>query len=205
MDVLSPASGGVLRRARTLPLRCALAAVLLAAAPGLGGPDADGSEGSEQRRATAIRVALIFRFADHVEWPEEAFAGPETRMRFCAVGEDTLDRGLEVLAGRHCKSREVEVVHFPSVRELTFCHVLYVSPSERPRQRQLLDALATSPVLTVGDTKDFAESGGMLELVEKVNGLAFEVNPGAAKAAGLVVEPSLIRLAERTVETKSPR
>ena len=48
----------------------------------------------------------------------------------------------------------------PSREQLTGCHLLFVSVSERDRVPLILERLERASVMTVSDVEDFAASGG---------------------------------------------
>jgi hypothetical protein len=80
-----------------------------------------------------------------------------------------------------------------------------VSSSRSFRLNQVLSALGTAAVLTIGEAADFAESGGVIGFVQKVNTLGFVINPQAATALGLRLEHARVRLADRVLAGKSRR
>ena len=74
-----------------------------------------------------------------------------------------------------------------------------IAASESPRQNQILASVRDAPVLTIGEAKDFAESGGIVEFSPRVNTLSFEINPSAAERAGLELDPRVLKLARKRV------
>ena len=62
---------------------------------------------------------------------------------------------------------------------------------------QILDATRKSPVLTIGESEQFLDAGGMINILFEDTQLRFEVNPDAAERAKLVISSKFLRLAKR--------
>jgi hypothetical protein len=52
------------------------------------------------------------------------------------------------------------------------------------------------PILTVGDTEEFINGGGMVRFVETGRRIRFEINPDAVERVSLRVSSRLLRLAD---------
>ena len=71
--------------------------------------------------------------------------------------------------------------------------------STNPRNEEVTDiikAAGNGPVLTVGDTAGFINSGGMIRFTERGRRIRFEINLAAAERASLRVSSRLLRLAD---------
>ena len=55
---------------------------------------------------------------------------------------------------------------------------------------------ASTPVLTVGDVREFAASGGVLRFFLRDEQMRMEINLQAAEAAGLKISSRLLRIAD---------
>lgn len=143
-----------------------------------------------------IKAAWLLNFARFVNWPTNAFGSPNSPIVMGVAGRDPFGRLLEkVFAGKTVKGRPLVIRHPASDQELQQCHILFISNSERRRLREMLEKLATQPVLTVGETDDFLDQGGILNFVLKEQSIRFEINVQAAKAAGLKLEANLLKIA----------
>ena len=65
-------------------------------------------------------------------------------------------------------------------------------------------ALENSTVLTVSETENFLESGGIINFLIKDRKVGFEVNNTAAKNANLESRSKLLRLAKRVIGANTP-
>ncbi len=170
-----------------------LAALLLACAAGSAASDAEPGTRSEYE----VKAAFLYNFAKFVEWPAEAFEDKNAPIIICVLGGDPFGTDLDrTVQGKTANARGFVVKRSTSVEDVGRCHILFVSSSEQPRLREVLDKVKDSNVLTVGDTEGFAERGGIINLTKEENKIRFEVNVDAAKRAGLKISSKLLDLAK---------
>ncbi len=150
-------------------------------------------------REYEIKVAFLYNFALFVEWPEGAFGASTSPLVFCVLGDDPFGPALDTVEGRTAKGRTIEVRRFDGLDGLDECHILFISSSETERLADVMEFLGSSSVLTVGETEDFAQRGGIINLSITRNRLEFEVNLGAGNRAGLQLSSQLLSLATRIV------
>jgi hypothetical protein len=182
--LMSQLSGPVLAR-RTL---CAAAvALLVPLLPGAAqGPAFDERE---------VKAVFLFNFVQFVEWPETAFAAPDSPVVIGIVGDDPFGAVLDdVVRGELVRGRPLAVVRFRRQDDARGSHILFVSPSESARYERILSALGTQPTLTVGETANFTRRG-MVRFVTERSRVRLEVNVAAVKAAGLTISSNLLRAA----------
>jgi hypothetical protein len=65
--------------------------------------------------------------------------------------------------------------------------------------KQILEGLRGSYALTVGDTKGFAEQGGMINFVLDNDRVQFEVSRKAVEQAGLKISSKLLSVAKLVI------
>lgn len=84
-------------------------------------------------------------------------------------------------------------------QDLSACQVVFVSRSEKKDYNRALDAVRGRMILTVGETPEFLDAGGIVSFSGQENAIQFDVNMGAAKAAQLKISSRLLALARRVV------
>lgn len=142
-----------------------------------------------------VKAVFLFNFAQFVDWPEDAFSGPEAPIVIGVLGIDPFGQLLDdVIKGETVKGRSLVVARFRRVEDLKACHVLFISPSETARYAQILTALDNQPTLTVGETENFT-ARGMVRFLPQQNRVRLEVNVERVKAAGLSISSNLLRAA----------
>jgi hypothetical protein len=144
-----------------------------------------------------LKAAFIYNFMKFVEWPGGGPRSPSS-ITLGVLGRNPFGDALESFRGKLAKGRKVVVMQCRKEEEARQCDILFISESEKPRLDRILSALQSSNVLTVGDQDGFCDAGGMINMVSVHSKIAFDINFGAAKRAGLHISSQLLNLA-RTV------
>jgi len=145
-----------------------------------------------------VKAAFLFNFAKFVEWPADAFKGPEDPIVICVLGQNPFGTALEdVVRGKTVANRTFAVRGVANAQQASNCQIVFVSASERKHFRFLLDGLKGRSILTVGEGEDFTASGGIINFKLKDAQVRIEIDPGAAGRAGLRISSKLLSLAER--------
>lgn len=145
-------------------------------------------------REYKLKAAFIFNFIRFVDWPEQDLPASNGSIRVCVAGKDAYTAALDTINQKSVKGKTIVVSPFNG--SLSGCQVLYVSAPERSRLRPVLEAARSAHVLTVGETEDFARSGGVMNFIAEGNRIRFEVNPQAADRAHLTISSQLLKLAK---------
>lgn len=168
----------------------------LASAAGLpGGPAAAQSPDAGEFE---IKAAFVYNFAKFATWPPTAFAGPQAPLTLCRLGDVPFGDALSALQGKPVGDRRLQVRDV-ALRDAGDCHLLVVGRPLASRVGDVARTLKGHPVLTIGDTDDFARHGGAIGLTLDNSRVRFEVNPRALDGTGITLSSQLLRLA-RIVE-----
>jgi YfiR/HmsC-like len=155
---------------------------------------------SESPTEHQVKAAFLYNFAKFVEWPAEAFAAPNAPLKLCVLGEDPFGSDLtELVHGKVVNGHGVQVLNPQNLQQSINCHILFVSPSEKSKTRQIVESLRDKSVLTVGDTKGFSEQGGMVNFVLENDRVRFEINVTAAERARLKISSKLLNVAKLVI------
>ena len=142
----------------------------------------------------AIKAAFLYNFGKFVEWPQGSFRDAKSPFVICALGEDPLGGALDTIHGKNINGREVVIKRIESIEDGEKCHILFVSASERGNLSQIFRTVKQLSVLTVGDMKGFAGSGGIINFISADNRIGFEINVSAAEKANLKISSKLLKL-----------
>lgn len=157
-----------------------------------------------QPTADQVKAVFLFNFAQFVEWPDSAFAGPGSPLVIGIVGEDPFGSYLdETVRGELARGRPLVVRRFQRVEDIKNCHILFISPSEESRLAVILASLKGRPILLVSDAPGFLRRGGMVGFAFERNRVRVRINPVAAATAGLTISSKLLQAAE-LVTAESP-
>lgn len=177
-----------------------LAAVLLAAvlaAPATPAADPPSAPASE----ADLKVAFLLNFARFVRWPETASTNSEPFI-VGIVDLEPLLAPLAQLERKTVRDRAFRVRHCRGTNDVTGCHILFLNTSEPGPRRAMLAAAAGKPVLTVGESPDFLDEGGIIRFVLRNDRLRLHVSRPAAAKAGLEMSARLLEVAERVVDER---
>jgi hypothetical protein len=154
--------------------------------------------GAERPTDYEVKAAFLYNFARFVRWPEEAANRPAFVV--AVVGEDPFGPVLDrAFAGKTVLGKPVRIHRTRSAPEAASAHIAFVGASERAHLGEVLAALESGRVLTVGDMERFADGGGMVGFQVKDATVRFEVNLGEVQRAGLQMSSQVIRLAVRVL------
>lgn len=149
----------------------------------------------------AVKAAFIHNIAKYVEWPGDAPAG--ARAKLCLLGQDPLDGALAVLQGKPIGNLTWEIVSAAAPAPLNACRVLFIAASESANLPQILASVRGAAVLTVGDTRGYAERGVMVNFYMQEHKVRFEINREAARREKFGISSQLLKLA-RSVRGAEP-
>jgi YfiR/HmsC-like len=176
------------------------AALVLGLALGLLSPSRPAADPGERSREYAVKVALLFKVALFVEWPPPA-GDPRAPFVIGVLGRDPFGPLLEeTMAGEEVDGRPCQVVRSQRLEPLAGYQILFISDSEQGRLASILAGVRGHHVLTVGDSPEFCEKGGMVNLRIREGKVKIELNRTEAEREQLHVNSKLVQLAN-LVET----
>jgi hypothetical protein len=144
------------------------------------------------KREYAIKAAFVYNFLKFIDWP----SGGNRPLVVGVFGSNPFGSALTNLNGKTAKGRTISVRQINGVADAESCDVLFIPASEADRQQQLLQAVRGSSVLTIGERRGFAQSGGVINFVVEDDKVRFEVNPAAAERAKLSIGSEMLKLAK---------
>lgn len=155
-------------------------------------------------REYQIKASLIFNFIHFVDWPpqQEANTTAAQNLRVCIVGPDRFGAAIEKLKNEivHGLVIEVHSIQSPNVEELKLCRVLFIAKSQDVNSALVLSDLADQSILTIGESPDFLDQGGIINLLVENNRVVFDINRLNANRARLGISSKLLRVARHTKE-----
>lgn len=161
---------------------------------------AHGAHAAETPTEAEVMAAFLYKFAHFVEWPDSVLPQGE-RLIVGVLGPDPFGEVLDrTVAGKLVRGRPIAVRRFPAAASpaevaAAGCHILFVSPGFADPGQRLIPRLGNRPTLTVGESSDFATSGGMINFVREANRIRFQINQDASLRAGLQMSSQLLQLA----------
>ena len=147
----------------------------------------------------ALKAAFVFNFTKFVDWPE---AESLSKFSLCTVGSGLTVDALGAFEGKQAFGKPIQVLHAQRGAALRSCQLLFISESGGSANADILNEVRNTTTLTVSDSPNFLDAGGIIALVREGGRLRFEVNLGLAQAKGLKVGAQLLRLAKTVRENR---
>ena len=153
---------------------------------------------AETSREYGIKAAYLYRFTGYVDWASANDSDSDQPFTIGVLGDDVFGEALVELTRQTVDGRPVvlELMQSLSLPTISRCEMLFISSAAERQFGDVLALLGDANVLTVGETKGFAERGGMIELRTQKNKIRFIINAQAAKRAGIKISARLLDLAE---------
>lgn len=180
-------------------------AALYCTPPRLAAQDAVVATEASSRKEFQVRYAYLYSFALMTKWPDETFRSTGDEFVIAVVGETPYRSDLNRVAEtKKIRERNIRIVDVASAGAIPPCQVVYFPELVPPAQREaLVRELRGKPVLTVGEAAGFANSGGVIRFFLEADNVRFELNPTAAAAQQLAVDPRMTKLAKVVGQEKA--
>ena len=156
-------------------------------------PPPDDEKPAEYR----VKAAVLPHFIRYTTWPKSTFKDKKAPYRLLVVGKDPFGKILDQAFHRKTfGGRAVVIERATKVPEKLEAHVVFAGELKAEERAALLALCADLPVLLVGEVDGFAAQGACVNLYLDKKKVRFEINPGAAKRAGLSISSELLKLAK---------
>jgi hypothetical protein len=149
----------------------------------------------EVSKEAEVKAEFLERFTRFVDWPPSAFSGNNAPFVVCLMGAHPFgDYVDKMVRDRMIKDRPTLLRRPTEAVETLGCHLLFVSSSEDKRLAKVLAQTENKPILTVSDTRGFADRGVLINFYRDDKKVRFEINATAVKRSGLKFSSKLLKL-----------
>jgi hypothetical protein len=148
-----------------------------------------------------VKAAFLYNFIKFVEWPQKSNDTPIV-IGVLADDDPFFDSEASVnyldhaVSGKTINDRNLVIKRSSRVANLKDCHLLFIPKSERKRIKDILESLKGLNILTVSETENFCQQGGMINFIMESEKVRFEINADAAGKAGLKISSKLLNVAK---------
>jgi hypothetical protein len=146
-----------------------------------------------------VKAEFLERFTRFIDWPaDSAINTNDKSFCICVTGKSPFGSYLNEMANQvKIKGKPVEIHQIEQLTaELPKCQILFIARSEKDRLADILKLTQDKPILTVGDTRGFAEDGVLVNFYTSGNYIRFEVNIDRAEKSKLKFSSRLLKLAK---------
>ena len=145
---------------------------------------------------TQLKAAFLVNFPKYVEWPSGMFVETNSPIVVAVLGEGNLDGELRKMTEtKVIKGRPGIFRRLTADDDCSGCHVVFISAEQQRRSAGSVARLKDASILTVGESDDFLENGGMINLARRDRKIALEVNLAAVGKARLKISSKLLSVA----------
>ncbi|MCX7093904.1 MAG: YfiR family protein [Methylobacter sp.] len=145
-----------------------------------------------------VKTAFLYNFFKFIDWPETI--AQQDYYSLCTTNNDQLGDSLLVLENKTIHGKPIVTHRGIKDNDLKKCHMIFIGSSENAEA--IVRDLEGLPVVTVSDTLNFIDQGGMIGLIPSDDRLGFEVNLDVINAGGIHIGAQLLKLAKRVNKLK---
>ena len=142
------------------------------------------------------KAAFVFNVVRYVNWPPP---NGDTVL-IGILGKGPLSREWQNISGKSLGNRKLRVIKSNDIDEMLECQLVVIEENSPHKLSRILQLLRHYPILTIGDSPAFIKSGGSLNISLLNNRISFSVNLAQARASGLVISSSFLKLATTVVK-----
>ena len=143
-----------------------------------------------------VKAAFLINFPKYVEWPDNAFADKNSPVVIGMLGETRVTGELQkIITGRTVNGHGFVLKQLNSIEEVIGCHIVFIAADQQQHAPDFLAKLKNTSVLTVGESDDFLDNGGIVNLARRDHKIALEVNLAAAANARIKISSKLLSVA----------
>ncbi|MEE9425893.1 MAG: YfiR family protein [Methylococcales bacterium] len=154
-------------------------------------------QANEQSIEYKVKAAYLYNFSKFTDWPDDRAIVEQNTFTLCILGDDPFGSIITPIKTKHVRKKPIKLLYFsqmgPGIKQ---CKILFISETQRNQTQSILLALADSNILTVGESNQFINDGGIIGFVIDNDRVQFQINKQAAKRARLEFDPRLLKLGQ---------
>ena len=142
------------------------------------------------------KAIFLYNFANFVEWPEEAFNSIDSPIKICLYGNVPFGIFLDSVEGTIIGDRQLVVLRTQDVDDIyEGCQILFVGYDKHERLPDFWKKIKYYYVLSIGEQNEFADRGGVINILRTTDRIQFQINISNAIEQGLFLSSDLLSLA----------
>ncbi|KAA3617951.1 MAG: YfiR family protein [Calditrichaeota bacterium] len=144
-----------------------------------------------------LKAAFLERFTRFIEWPgSSSVADPEKPFTITVIGQNPFNTLLGDIYDNHrVKNKYVRIRYINKINDIQDTDLLFISRSKKRSLAKIITRIADKPILTVGDSEDYAAQGVHINFYFSGTSIQFEINPEAMRGSQLQASFQLLKLA----------
>jgi len=146
------------------------------------------------REIEDVKATYLGTLSNYTTWTPTANLSDEKLFKICVLGSNPFKEFLKLYTKKPIKNKSVQVDFIKEVNEISHCHSLFISNSERKKIEQILEFTKNKPILTISDIRGFAEKNGMIQLYMRTQKIHMKINNEVALRYGLKISSDILSL-----------
>lgn len=155
-----------------------------------------------------IKIAFIYNFLKFVDWPGDNAPKKTNTATVCILGDRAFSNYFRDLQNTHKQDLTITITDSIPGNNVSACHVLFVGKDDEDNASSFLASARHRPVLTISEAKDFADMGGIIEIVKvgknvglfSKDRINLRINLKAAEASNLNIDARLLQIAAEVIK-----
>jgi hypothetical protein len=144
-----------------------------------------------------VKALFLLNFTKYVDWPAETLALADTPFAIGVLGANNFgDELKKIVEGKTVGGHKIIILQADTQNDWNKCQMLFISASEKKRLPEVLSQVRNLPILTVGETDQFTQQGGVINFTKKDGKVRLEVDLNAARQAKLQISSRLLSVAD---------
>ncbi|MFZ0636056.1 MAG: YfiR family protein [Candidatus Acidiferrales bacterium] len=140
---------------------------------------------------------FVVNFIRFVDWPPGTLKDEHAPIFLCLAGGSAFGRELiETTHGKTFGGRAIEIRPYKHAEDAKHCQVLFISTEAGKKVTELLAEVQNANILTIGETDDFRQQGGILEIAAAGPVIHYHLNVEASVHAHLKISSQFLQLTE---------
>ncbi|HEY9124551.1 MAG TPA: YfiR family protein [Bacteroidales bacterium] len=151
---------------------------------------------SPQSDINTLKAVAIEKIALFITWPPGSLSNQEFTIGI--LGDNPITETLkQIYLEKKIKDLRVNIVEIKDIESITSsCQLLFIPKIKMAELNKLLKHTSNKPILTISDTKGFAEAGCMINFYVYENKLRFELNQKGMDEAGFKIDYRLLKVSK---------
>ena len=164
-------------------------------------------------REYKIKSGFIYNFIKYIDWPEKKLSTEkdDAPIVIGVIGDNPFGGVLEPITKKKIKNKKLVIRYFPGfkqapekysgrdIEKLRNCCVLFISSSEKKYIKNIIKLVTGCNVLTISDTDEFLETGGIINFTTEMKKVRFSINLDAAKRSEIMIPTTVLKIAKRVI------
>jgi hypothetical protein len=144
-----------------------------------------------------VKATYLYSLTKFILWPNEHTWQSSSPLDICVYGYNPFSSHLEALGSLASRSHPIVVRAIEPARSAIGCRILFVGAGNVLPPQLASGELTAAGVLTVGESEEFLQQGGLVSLLAEDNVVRVALNYTDAKRAGFIIDGGLLDLAKK--------